>query len=122
MNLAELAPKKKEKKHARDRYLPLLLPRRYSAAALRQHPTPPHGIIIAHTRIAAYEWRRIFARQIIIFLPLPSLSLSGSAGSGGEEESGGGAKKGTGYQDTYQKLKRIPRHRGEWIHTVRYAD
>jgi hypothetical protein len=27
--------------------LPLLLPRRYSAAALRQHPTPPHGINIS---------------------------------------------------------------------------
>uniref|UniRef100_A0A0A9EU96 Uncharacterized protein n=1 Tax=Arundo donax TaxID=35708 RepID=A0A0A9EU96_ARUDO len=26
--------------------LPLLLPRRYSAAALRQHPAPPQGIII----------------------------------------------------------------------------
>ena len=96
----EIAPRKEKQQHAKDRYLPLLLPSRYSAAALRQHPTPPHGIIIAANR-ARELWRANgggdLPRRII-----SSSLLRQRYGKGGE-----GAKQRTGYQ----KRKRTRRHR-----------
>jgi hypothetical protein len=99
IDLTGTAPKKgRGAKGTRDRHLPLLLPRRYSAAALRQHPTPPHGTIIAANR--ARELQRANGcgdlSAGLLLLPLPT------AGGAGE-----GAKQRTGYQ----KWKRPPRHR-----------
>ena len=110
MNLAEIAPKKKEKKLTREGSVPSAAPA--EEIQRRSAEATPHAAPRDHHLAAdrARESRRAngggdLRAELLFFLPLPTAGSAGSERKGAEE--GQSKELDT---DTYHKRKRTPRH------------
>jgi len=121
VNLAEIAPKKKEKKLTREGSVPSAAPA--EEIQRRSAEVTPHAAPRDHHLAAdrARESRRAngggdLRAELLFFLPPSYVRQRGE----GEEGGGGGAKQGTGYG--YLPSGNGRRVIEEWVHTVRFAD